>query len=586
MLLLPGSGDGGVSFIVASWGSPFSWERVAYKSRIEACPGESVESPTSLDLLVKCLEGKGRRVKVVVFVQETLLATNRWFKSRDGKCVQAPAGDYIPDYYEDPPSDSESYRGILEKLGEGIVKWITDNTGVDGNSVSVNVAPGIGEFNYIRTQTCEPRSSITWTLPVDDPKRPIDANPVSYYQAFTFLKILHEMLKVKEATDTSTRVALHVDLTHGLNYTVQSLIKASITATRVFSASTHKPVDVRYYNSEPYVRGVKSLNVWEVASDRITPRKAASKLSYTFISVKAGFPGVKQIVYVGKPGKLKGEEYKRLGENYESLMLGLSMEVARLSTVSTLIGAPLLMAQAGYRFNKLLTEKGYTSDSSSDVVGYLNSIVSHYSSLYPSVEIERRPVEGDRIVHRIALMARGVMSLLAGLALDYYTLKAWEKIGKPMPWGENCMVPASIKQLDRMKDHVVSPSYRLVDHEISMLRRSLKGKSGMIGGNDLYMRVSQAAKYLAQGVGETVCIPPSDRDSCHKCTGECNVKEPDHRVFVAHAGLNSDIIEVHYIPGAGSAEEAVKLSYLNCREMGRVLYNASVKLLEELAGRF
>lgn len=109
---------------------------------------------------------------------------------------------------------------------------------------------------------------------------------------------------------------------------------------------------------------------------------------------------------------------------------------------------------------------------------------------------------------------------------------------------------------------------------------------GKAGDNDLNIRVSRAARYLAQGVGEAVCIPPGGRDSCHNCTGNCNVKKPEHRVFVAHAGLNYDIIEVHYIPGAGSAEEAVKLSYLNCKETDDVLYNVSVKLLEELAGRF
>jgi len=207
-----------------------------------------------------------------------------------------------------------------------------------------------------------------------------------------------------------------------------------------------------------------------------------------------------------------------------------------------IVGAPLLLLQAGLEAGC----EGYSHDNLVKILAWLEGSI-------PRVEVLRE--DGRvRVRHLLTLDFSSLKAYVAAYALNLYAANAYEELRKALG-GEvgsegGCgalRVCASVEALDKAINYLAGPSHYVVQQEVSELKNALdKSKKGQ-----------DKCEELKADLYRRVCLAALHRRDYPASPAAGGV---DRRIFVAHAGLNSDIVDVIY-RGSGDGGGKVLLTY-------------------------
>jgi CRISPR-associated protein Csx1 len=201
------------SIFIATWGNPWKpgWDSVKYIHE-----NKTLESRSSLPILLDCVEPKPNRVLIIVL--DTVV--NRF---------------------------TSSYDELLSQVHSMYSEFIGKDLGIDlkNNNVKILIAPGVGRFN------------------VDGGFIKFDGSLSDFYAY-----VLFELSKV--FLESGDEITVHLDLSHGINF----MPSLTLTALRelLSALSLISNVRLKIYNSEPYVKNVtKTLTIHLVEDREVTP---------------------------------------------------------------------------------------------------------------------------------------------------------------------------------------------------------------------------------------------------------------------------------------------------------------------------
>jgi hypothetical protein len=304
---------------------------------------------------------------------------------------------------------------------------------------------------------------------------------------------------------------------------------------------------------------VRELHVWRVREERVPPRVAASRLAYAAASY-----GGRKLVGPGelagptslpKPRErreiaktLRGEAEEAAGEACGKWRDALARGLDAAAAVA--YGAPLLLLQAGAWVEDACGAEG--------VPRLVGGVAQRLLGL---LEGRGRRVRrgGGRVevLHLAALHRDGVKAFLAEAALALYAAHAYrEHEGRIalLPAGEESgrrRVAASVDALESVTaSYIAGPASLTAGHEVSLLRPEAPAPAG-----GLYDRLRSARK----SCGEGLRLPLGRLVDCSGVSG---------RVFAAHGGLNSDIVEVACAPGGLEPLLAYTEGFAGCLQEG------------------
>jgi CRISPR-associated protein Csx1 len=509
--------------LVAPWGDPFTWSKATY-----IVEGRRVESTSSLAAVARAERG-GTGSKAIIYVQETILAADQ-AKGSPNNCEPVRRPYRLI-------HQSNDYKELLDELKEtvtGYAREVLHEAGASMASVEAVVAPGVGEFTYL-DESCGRRRA-RWILPFD----PGRVNMFTYYEAALMLHLASELL------DPSLKgpIRLVVDLTHGVNYTVAAAYRASLYAARLRAAAYHEPVEVVLYNSEPYKPGVE-MTLWKVREETIHPKAAASRLVYSIAAYAQGkLVAPEKLAFMAREARdiLTTEEMQKLALSLKGALQAVAEKTCNeweealkqgvTAAASIAYGAPLLLLEAGGR---VLEACG------PERLGRLVTSLSR--ALQESLEEHGRTLvgEGDgevRVFHVAALARDNIKAFLAQAALALYAAKAYETgeargVTRLSATGRIAATLQALKVVT--EEYLAGPTYLTAVHELSQLERSVKpSKPGEKPPEkaELYRRFSSLSRECKEGA-----IAGPER-------GIARCSEVQSRVFAAHAGLNSNIVDV------------------------------------------
>ena len=534
--------------LVAAVGNPFSWSRVRYRAFWEGADGVEVESRTSLRLLQEALKPR----ETLVFTLDTLAATSRYRKTCGG-CVFVEEAQCLPDPLDLPGGLLEpgEYRGrLLSRVGECIGRWF-EGEGVDARVVAV---PGFGRYTYL-AGGCQQYGSAAWRLEEGLARR--GGGPLGYQAA---LYLIHILEAVWRSPGEGGPLRLHIDLTHGLNYTTYALYRAAMHAARIYAAASGATVEVVLYNSEPFAPGARELNVWVVGRETVSPRSAASRLFYTALAAgrggeRARFSAERLFRLTGKPPNVIIDARERLRETVE----GLISEAGVHAALAVLTGAPLLLLQAGVDAKPLLETKDPLREAPQLLLEAL-----------PLVRVNRGESRVE-VTHVAALNYGYVKKMLSLLALAYYAARAADTEGvEARVRGGVRIAIADTEALKKVTENYVAgpAARRLAMQEISLFEKARRGCDDLAKD---YCRACYAAEEACRR-GERVTWGG----------GDC---KPDERVFAAHAGLQASCLLGEAECANGKARIKLGYSPLSLEQIKetsqRLLEKAAKEIFEE-----
>ncbi len=536
--------------IAATWGDPFRWREAEYVVDVDGHT-ERVNSVSSLPAIVKAEGLRGKVSRILVYVQETLLAGDRTRPSQAGM-------EYIPRSYE-PVHSNMSYPELMASLREAISSFAQtklEDAGVCDQlgrcTVEAVVAPGVGPFSYLDYDGT--RREAFWLL-----EHHGSINMFTYYEAFMALHLSSILL----AMSPESSVRLAVDLTHGVNYTVAAAYRAAVFAARVRAAAYNQKVEIVLYNSEPFREGVP-LRVWRVRKETVPPKMAASRLVYSIAAYsKGGLVKPERLVEVieGKYSILGGDELsnlkkerarvvkERITNSYRTFVSFLSS--GPIAAVAVVYGAPLLLLEAGK-----IARNSLPLEESVRIVATIADAIEHLL-----VEKGRRVVrdsKSTRIYHLLALDRNLVKAFLAEVALSLYSADALENsrhyilLYHPAIWA----TPETLRFI--VNNYIAGPAHLTASHEISKIEEALNSSMSQ-SSSDLYSRIADACR------NSTRRYNPAKSATAKNCTFS-------DRVFAAHAGLNNDLVDVACLKIEAKLEPAVGYSedFMECiTKLGR-----------------
>jgi len=141
----------------------------------------------------------------------------------------------------------ESYSDIIDNARSFCLDFISNELGVK-EQVEVIVVPGVGEF-----------------------RNGIFKGKIKDFYAY----VLFRLSQLFPSED----IAIHLDLTHGVNFMPALTYRAVREIAGIIAIC--KEVKFAVYNSEPYTRGVKSLAIHLVESSRMKPVPSFDVLSWS-----------------------------------------------------------------------------------------------------------------------------------------------------------------------------------------------------------------------------------------------------------------------------------------------------------------
>ena len=543
--------------IVAGWGDCFSWREVEYRWPWERT---GVSSKTSLDLLASSLVDYRESVGVLVVVQESLLAGSHYRMGCNNSLIEVNRG-YRGMHEVSPTSGAAmSYDSLLDDLRGAISDWIRDNTSfLRDFRIRIGVGPAVGGYSYRDRDGMLRRAR--WVLKNGD--------PFDFYAGVSMLYVLEEMYDL--AGGDMLRVVL--DVTHGVNYTGTALYRSVIAAARLYSAANFVPVILEVYNSEPYV-GVGDLKVWRIREEKITPRPASSRLVYMM-----AYPGGKYPIDVMKVFRGEEELLENLGRRDQKILEMRKSYPERssvLSATSVFYGLPLQILQAGYIAHNI-------ERSGRHLVRHVSNILR----LIPRVSIRLLSERSIIIEHLLSIDYKYLKSYLAGIALSNYAEHVYQGFLEDRKIvEEHGRVIARVDTLGELDRYVQGGASILLKSETSQLVRALdnSGNKGSEGGGessckskvDLYDRLRRSSidckDYEPEAESSREDVQKVSRND--KSNGG---KSVDVRVYVAHVGLNSDLVGVYCRRKDGEG----KGIYIGYRKdfLDRDIYKLSVNLL-------
>ncbi|MEB3778656.1 MAG: CRISPR-associated CARF protein Csx1 [Desulfurococcales archaeon] len=273
--------------LVASWGNPFSWNRVHY-----IIDNLKITSLTSTEAIIQAR----KPARVLIIGVDTFAQTSPIERNNDQKHCKGyrKLGRIDPGAFKD-------YQSYLDCVKCKMEAWIRLCSSIDSDTLSklldrgvldVFIAPGMGSFSNV------------------DHKGDEGINPLETLKSMVLIRILKELLRVGGP--------LIVDVTHGINYLTMIMHEASVTAAKIYSASTLQKLDIEILNSEPYPqpRPAKppTLNVHRVASRTIDPiGEEGYSIINELIAVRSSLDG-KRGFYI-ESTRLKPEDKKELGKS-------------------------------------------------------------------------------------------------------------------------------------------------------------------------------------------------------------------------------------------------------------------------------
>ena len=548
--------------VAAAVGAPFSWANVEYRAPWAA--GLSVESRTSLSLIVRGLEGRGVEPGVTVFALDTVAASNRL--DRSGRPI--PGTQCLPDPLEDLPEGPlgpREYGEFTGRTASCIGDWFRDNAGLE---VEVSVVPGFGESVYTREDGS--RAAARWELSQGLLEKGVDA------MGYTATLMTLGLIAAMEEHLGGGPGEVHVDLTHGVNYATTAFYRASLLAARLYTVAHDARVDVTFYNSEPYVPGARRLNVWIVRREAVTPKVAASRLAYTSAAAAARTgkfsftPSKLAVIASGAArGGLAGSVSASLAQGLGGLVEALNRP-GRMAAASVIFGFPLLLLQAGV--------EALGSQLSS--VG-LKGVTYTLLSSVPYVNVGKSE-DSVTVTHEVVLDAWQSRLLFALASFALYATKALESSsGAAGPRGLSVTVTpcgkrpvttvsASLEVLRIAAEGYISGPLApvIIENEISNFEAAAQGRRKA----DDYKVVREAVKKCHTTEGQNVRVEGG--------TVEGAIND---RVFAAHAGLTVKTLTIEVECGGGDRwASRVRVRYNPCL-LDRIRETA-YRLLNKIAG--
>ncbi len=556
---MEGPNGNGRDVLVASIGAPFNWGPVEYRalwSGDEEKPWICrEESRTSLKLLAKTLKAN----ETLVFVLDTLAAWSRYKRNqKTEECEALEEARCLPDPASLPQGilDPATYRSLLlNPLEDCIEQWF-HGEGVDAR---VTAIPGFGEYSYLGSG-CQSRAKTSWRL--DHRLASKGGDPLSY-QATLYL--LHLVDLLWQGPEENGPVKLHIDLTHGLNYATYALYRAAMQAARVYAAASGSNVEVILYNSEPYVSGVKSLNVWRVKREKITPKSAVSRLFYTALAADRGagratFSEKNLFLTMGKPHQAIMNARAKL----KNIVTPLIAEAGVHAALAVVIGAPLLLLQAGVEASQLMSRLGGPDPMRTATRLLLEALLL--------VKVEHGQGGAVEITHITAPNYGYVKKMLSFLALAYYAARAAGREDiELLQTGGYTIALAPVETLKSVAEkYIAGPAARIIaGQEVSLFEKAQ--------GTDPKECSEMSRDYLKACCAAVVACRTGMEEKIEG--GECKV---DERVFVAHAGLQANCLVIKAECGEGKA--TLKLGYApqNLKDIKEKAKNILEKAAKEI----
>ena len=504
--------------LIAPIGSPYTWREVEY---IIPWGSTRIKARTSVKAILQELRSRGNQPFPLAFALDTLSAAPRMIRGRE-----IEHADCLPDPYKDLPSGeiaSDDYKEFMNRIEQCVSVWFRE---VEGISLETVVLPGIGSYNYTTISGELRRAS--WSIfeyIATDHGYTVRPGPMEYLMAYQTLHVISKMEDIFKGGNAS----VHVDLTHGVNYANYSLYRATLFASRLYSASHYATVDLTIYNSEPYMRGIEKLNVWIMKREVIQPRAAASRLVYTSIAQKSGERyaslRINELLYGVRDALSSFNKIINSNLNKMKYLNSTGWPAA----TAIIIGAPLLLAQTWVTASEI----GLEADS-------FKKISTALLEILPQVSISKnnKSMPATRITHKIILNYNQLKKLLALLALTLYSKHSFNVKGvsqeqKTSKLSKSCkkakVAVATLEALEIIaKNMIVGPSREIISNELSNFRRAAKGEK-------------TAPEYMLARRALSECAPAEYIELKKQIFSMRGINK---RIFIAHAGLTSEIITV------------------------------------------
>lgn len=474
------------TIIVAPWGNPFGWRQATYSLLEEGRRITVRDKNTSLACLVKAL----RPDRVILIIPETVLCPGD--KYIENFCRRG--GQLLSEILEE--GKGELYPKALESL-EQVIRNLYKEWEIGGPDPYIVVAPAIGEYK------CKDEIYV-WKIGLER------VDPVSAYAAFTLVSVVATAIDLK--METPEEVLLVLDTTHGINYMPLAAYRATMVAARILSTILNTRVEFRQYNSAPYPFGASkpvTLDIFMVRRETITPNKAAQRLVYSYLVRNAG--QAKPFLRARDLGDIL---HRRLNKIEKELgwLKDLHREVCAL-VASIHFSMPLALLQLGLEYNlkygKIVEEGGITKFNNTlrELLGY--------------VQVCRDTRGRLNIEHQVMPRYDDIKSLLAAISLTSYSNHAVKYVNPVISQG---LVEASLDDLEKTAENWLrGPLLGVVRHEISMFKKAYRGEYAMKEVKELINR--------------------AETEKSGWVSLECGC-ESSTRIYIAHAGLASNSIEV------------------------------------------
>ncbi|MCE4605948.1 MAG: CRISPR-associated DxTHG motif protein [Desulfurococcales archaeon] len=507
------------TLFVAPWGDFTKYDETSY---IPPGTDQEVRSKTSLIPLINHVLNSvdsydETRYEILILVQETLAATL--------------LSSELDGLHNEDKEYSEAYKKVLNNLEKEVFENINE---LDfPKHPTIKILPGIGSFSYNK-RSGNNGKTVTWRFNKNIEKK---ATPFGYYASIALLHILSTLYKV--GGNCKSAIHIHFDSTHGINYTGTATYRALLTAARLYSASTDSTIEMSFYNSDPYIRGVnRPLHIWNVRNEYITPKKALSQLLYTYILVRSDMPGIQNLKYcIVVNNKLAAREKKDL-EKESRWINELAEKYANKAFSGAYFGFPLLLLNVGYECHETLLDKKKAME---DV---FNTIIDIFVKKLPIVKVQAYSDGSLIIEHQAGMLFDKLKSYLAGLSAINYSVNTWKEV-----FGETCrkehdtnksrnVLWATYRDLEKTEDRIVGPLRQIVSHELYQFKKILEGSDTndiSVIYMDFVLKLKQCLmfeleRYINNSIKEQII----------------NIGEPkkDLRIFTAHAGLSTNLLSI------------------------------------------
>jgi CRISPR-associated protein Csx1 len=552
-----------VDILISVIGSPWHvypdpdkmrWYRAEYKfsDDVECVDGKPdyVRSRTTLAALHECLKPQ----YVIVVAQDTILVKN-------------PA-ELKDDYsYDDVIKDVENIveeflkRADMEVGRDGEVRraYIYDEV---GSKLSIIVAPGSGRFRNLMSVGAK---QVTINLDV--------CGSLEDYYSYLLLSLASHMLAIVEREGPLSKLKVHLDLSHGINYMPALTYKAvtdllPVIAAYIGGGEEGKERDVvvklSTYNSEPVLKNedislihrVEELKVREGGNFGLAPsyerpsqRKPRLLTLNRYCAENAGLNKVKELG-------------RRIGSISGELADRLNLDGDRLSAFAGSLtnGLPLLLLE---------------TMPTTRLHDYVEQVLREYRRNVVVNFNVRSSNEVDVRMLRLARLPRDTVAV-AKILLASELIKSRPKLTN-IRYSDHGV---SLRDLNSLTRVAFSWSTRLrltTSHELNRIENTIeqmKDQGRLKAGEwiryaDVMYTHEPKGSYELEGGGP-------ERSKC-----ECNIldRDDEQRHFLQHAGLHRCIVMVKVQDG----DVWLKYDFDLCKELREKVYEVACRGLVRVA---